>query len=66
MIEGYAADWTTDQIRNAAQKVADRIDDAKKPLKAKTSFTLTLSLSETFYSHTVIQITLIRSVILSP
>ena len=24
--EGYAADWTMDQLRDAAQKVADRID----------------------------------------
>ncbi len=25
--EGYAADWTMDQLRDAAQKVADRIDE---------------------------------------
>ena len=24
--EGYAADWTTVQLRDAAQKIADRID----------------------------------------
>lgn len=35
MIEGYAADWNTDQIRDATQKVADRIDDVKKLLKAE-------------------------------
>ena len=25
--EGYAADWTMDQLRDAAQKVANRIDE---------------------------------------
>ena len=27
MTEGYAADWTTEQLRDAAQCVADRIDE---------------------------------------
>ncbi len=28
--EGYAADWTMDQLRDAAQKIADRIDELIK------------------------------------
>ena len=28
--EGYAADWTMDQLRNAAQRVADRIDQLSR------------------------------------
>ena len=26
MTEGYAADWTMGQLRNAGQRIADRID----------------------------------------
>ena len=26
MMEGYAADWTIEQLRDAAQRMADRID----------------------------------------
>ena len=26
MTEAYAADWTMDQLRDTAQKIADRID----------------------------------------
>ena len=25
--EGYAADWTMEQLRDAAQRIADKIDD---------------------------------------
>ena len=27
MTEGYASDWTADQLRDAAQRIADRIDE---------------------------------------
>ena len=27
MTEGYAADWTVEQLREPAQRVADRIDE---------------------------------------
>ena len=29
--EGYASDWTADQLRDAAQRIADRIDETIDP-----------------------------------
>ncbi len=29
--EGYAADWTVEQLREPAQRVADRIDELMSP-----------------------------------
>ena len=30
--EGYAADWTVDQLREPAQRISDRIDESMKML----------------------------------
>ncbi len=29
--EGYAADWTVEQLREPAQRIADRIDELMSP-----------------------------------
>ena len=36
--EGYAADWTVEQLREPAQRLADRIDELMKCLNIKAEF----------------------------